>query len=74
MRTFISMPDGKYKAEQVDDTNCILRLNDEGLTQSLGFIPIELVDGSIDWKETTETPDFALRSMQELFESFNPNK
>lgn len=55
-----------YLAEQIDDTNCVLRLDDEFKT-SIGYIPLDLVEDSLEWQEDAEN-----NRLLELFEAMNP--
>lgn len=55
-----------YLAEQIDDTNCVLRLDDEFKT-SIGYIPLDLVEDSLEWQEDAKN-----NRLLELFEAMNP--
>lgn len=60
-----------YIAEQLDENNYVLRLEDE-FSESIGTIPADIIESSIEW---IRDEDIVSRdSLAEVFALLNPNK
>lgn len=59
-----------YIAEQLDDFNYILRLEDE-FSESIGTIPADIIESSIEWIRDEDT--VSRDSLAEVFALLNPN-